>query len=100
MGAHVTCMDFVLGTALTNRASCAMVTCNNTAMLTVTKLTADPSFEEALYQMLVQDGVCPQEEELLHLFRERIKLRPELRILPPGSLPPQIRPIEDKREWD
>ena len=41
-----------------------------------------------------------REEELLHLFRERIKLRPELRILVPGSLPPQIKPIEDKREWD
>ena len=35
-----------------------------------------------------------------HLFRERIKLRPELRILAPGSLPPQIKPIEDKRVWD
>ncbi len=41
-----------------------------------------------------------REDELMHLFRERIKLRPDLRILPPGSLPPQIRPIEDKRVWD
>ena len=41
-----------------------------------------------------------QEEELLHLFRERIKLRPELRMLVPGTLPPQIKPIEDKRKWD
>ncbi len=41
-----------------------------------------------------------QEDELLHLFRERIKLRPELRVLAPGTLPPQIKPIEDKREWD
>ncbi len=41
-----------------------------------------------------------REEELLHAFRERIKLRPELKVLPPGSLPPQIRPIEDKRVWD
>ena len=39
-------------------------------------------------------------EELLHQFREKIKLRPELKILAPGSLPPQIRPIEDKRHWD
>ena len=41
-----------------------------------------------------------QEDELLHLFRERIKLRPELKVLAPGTLPPQIKPIEDKREWD
>ena len=41
-----------------------------------------------------------QEDELLHLFRERIKLRPELKVLALGTLPPQIKPIEDKREWD
>ncbi|MCL1916483.1 MAG: phenylacetate--CoA ligase family protein [Desulfovibrionaceae bacterium] len=39
-------------------------------------------------------------DELLHAFRERIKLRPELKILVPGSLPQQIRLIEDKRVWD
>jgi phenylacetate-CoA ligase len=41
-----------------------------------------------------------REDELLHTFRERIKLRPTLRVLEPGTLPPQIRPIEDKRKWD
>jgi phenylacetate-CoA ligase len=41
-----------------------------------------------------------KEEELLHLFRERIQLRPTLKMLEPGSLPPQIRLIEDKRVWD
>ncbi|NDV26163.1 phenylacetate--CoA ligase family protein [Desulfovibrio sp. JC010] len=41
-----------------------------------------------------------REEELLHMFREKIKLRPILKVLTPGSLPPQIRPIEDKRNWD
>ncbi len=41
-----------------------------------------------------------REEELLHTFREKIKLRPILKVLTPGSLPPQIRPIEDKRNWD
>ena len=40
------------------------------------------------------------EEELLHLFREKIKLRPILKVLAPGTLPPQIKPIEDKRSWD
>ncbi len=41
-----------------------------------------------------------REEELMHLFRERIKLRPELKILAPATLPATIRPIEDKRTWD
>lgn len=41
-----------------------------------------------------------REDELLHMFREKIKLRPLLKVLTPGSLPPQVRPIEDKRIWD
>ena len=48
----------------------------------------------------VETSGFKREEELLHQFREKIKLRPELRVLAPGSLPPQIRPIEDKRHWD
>ena len=50
--------------------------------------------------LYVEASNFKREDELLHLFRERIKLRPELRILAPGALPPQIKPIEDKREWD
>jgi phenylacetate-CoA ligase len=41
-----------------------------------------------------------REDELLHKFREKIKLRPILKVLTPGTLPPQLRPIEDKRKWD
>ena len=41
-----------------------------------------------------------REDELLHSFREKIKLRPELKILPPGSLQVNSKPIEDKRLWD
>jgi phenylacetate-CoA ligase len=41
-----------------------------------------------------------RDEEVLHFFRERIQLRPTLRMLEPGSLPPQVRLIEDKRVWD
>ncbi|MFO7817499.1 MAG: phenylacetate--CoA ligase family protein [Thermodesulfobacteriota bacterium] len=41
-----------------------------------------------------------RDSELLHIFREKIKIRPTLKILEPGTLPPQIRPIEDKRKWD
>jgi phenylacetate-CoA ligase len=39
-------------------------------------------------------------EELLHTFREKIKIRPDLQILAPGTLPPQVKAIEDKRSWD
>ena len=49
---------------------------------------------------LIESGAFKREEELLHTFREKIKLRPTLKILNPGTLPPQIRPIEDKRTWD
>lgn len=41
-----------------------------------------------------------REAELLHLFREKIKIRPVLKIVAPGTLPPKIKPIEDKRRWD
>ncbi|MGC2873165.1 hypothetical protein ACDL92_07765 [Ihubacter sp. mB4P-1] len=57
VAAHIESMDFVLGTAITNRASCAVVTINDTAMLSVTKMTADPTFEEKLHALLSADGI-------------------------------------------
>ena len=39
----------------------------------------------------IEAGQFNQEDELLHLFREKIKLRPILKVLAPGTLPPQIR---------
>ncbi|WP_022662075.1 phenylacetate--CoA ligase family protein [Paucidesulfovibrio longus] len=48
----------------------------------------------------IESGSFKREDELLHTFREKIKLRPVLKVLAPGTLPPQIRPIEDKRTWD
>jgi phenylacetate-CoA ligase len=53
--------------------------------------------EMALY---IEATGFKREDELLHMFREKIKLRPSLKVLAPGELPPQIRPIEDKRKWD
>ncbi|MDR0827053.1 MAG: AMP-binding protein [Desulfovibrio sp.] len=50
--------------------------------------------------LYVETADFKREDELMHQFRERIKLRPVLKILAPGSLPPQGRPIEDKRSWD
>lgn len=54
---HIESMDFVLGTAITNRAGCAMVTCNGVATFSITKMTADPTFEEKMYDLLSQDGI-------------------------------------------
>ncbi len=54
---HIESMDFVLGTPITNRASCAMVTINDMAVLSVTKTTVDPTFEEKLHALLCADGI-------------------------------------------
>lgn len=62
MAQHVESLDFVLGTSLTNRAGCALVTCGGVATLSISKLTADPSFEEKLYALLRGDGVAVRVE--------------------------------------
>lgn len=62
MAEHIESMDFVLGTAITNRAACAAVTAGNTATLTVAKMTADPSFEERMYELITADGICTKTE--------------------------------------
>lgn len=55
---QVESMDFVLGTAITNRAGCGVVTVNGVTTFSVTKMTRDPSFEEKLYQLLLEDGIA------------------------------------------
>lgn len=57
MEEHIESMDFLLGTAITNRAACAVITAGNTATLSITKMTADPTFEERLYELLTADGI-------------------------------------------
>lgn len=59
---RVESMDFVLGTAISNRVSCSMLTVGRAATLTIAKNTPDPSFEEALYALLERDGVAPHVE--------------------------------------
>ncbi|RQD59336.1 MAG: phenylacetate--CoA ligase family protein [Desulfonatronovibrio sp. MSAO_Bac4] len=50
--------------------------------------------------LYVEASSFRRDSELLHSFREKIKIRPVLKVLAPGTLPPQIRPIEDKRTWE
>ena len=57
MAKHIESMDFILATTITNRASCTMVTFANTATLTVSKMTEDPSFEEKLAELLERRGL-------------------------------------------
>lgn len=57
VSAQIESMDFVLGAAITNRAACALVTVNDTATLSITKMTVDPTFEEKLDALLTADGI-------------------------------------------
>lgn len=54
---YVQSMDFVLGTAMTNRAECTLVTFGNCATFSISKLTRDPSFEEKVESLLLRDGI-------------------------------------------
>ncbi len=54
---HIKSMDFVLGTAIINRALCGLLTINETSTLSITKLTVDPSFENKLCDLLGADGI-------------------------------------------
>lgn len=55
--AHVENLDFVLGTGERARAACAMVTLKGLALLSVTKLTDDKTFETRLLSLLEGAGV-------------------------------------------
>ena len=46
MQEQVESMDFVLGTAITNRAGCGLVTVGDTATLSIAKMTADPRLKK------------------------------------------------------
>lgn len=54
---HVGKLGFVLGTGEQCRASCAMVTFGGTALLSITKLTEDPTFEKWLCTLFERAGV-------------------------------------------
>ena len=51
--------DFVLGGDTVNRASCTMITHKNAAVFSITKWTADPSFEDKMYRLFVDCGLRP-----------------------------------------
>ncbi len=55
-------MDFILGPGILNRVCAAMVSFGNTATLTITKMTTDSTFEEAMYRLFTEDGLRPEVE--------------------------------------
>ena len=54
---HIESMDFCLGPHVLNRLACTAVTVNNVTTFTISKMTADPAFEEKLYELLEKDGI-------------------------------------------
>ncbi|MDL2257952.1 hypothetical protein LJC42_02185 [Eubacteriales bacterium OttesenSCG-928-K08] len=62
MAQQIDCIEVLLGSATTSRASCGLVTFENTAILSITKMTSDPSFEETLFDLLTADGIEPTVE--------------------------------------
>ncbi|MDD4125602.1 MAG: hypothetical protein PHW77_07770, partial [Eubacteriales bacterium] len=62
MARHIDSFDFVLGTGVTNRAYCSMVTFGNITTFSVSKLTTDPTFEEVMFRLLEEDGLTPVTE--------------------------------------
>ncbi len=54
---HIAYMDFCLGAQMTNRLACAAVTFGETSVFSISKMTADPTFEERMYKLLSDDGI-------------------------------------------
>ena len=49
--------DFILGGGSVQRAGCSVVSFGNKTVFSVSKYTADPSFEERLWKLLVEAGI-------------------------------------------
>lgn len=54
---YVDSYDFALGPPVTNRAYNALISYNDIATFSITKVTRDPSYEEEIYRLLCQDGL-------------------------------------------
>ena len=54
---HIERMDFCLGPMAVNRLACATVTFGNVTMFSISKMTADPTFEEKMLSLLESEGI-------------------------------------------
>ncbi len=63
MAPYIRGFDFVLGTCVVSRASCSMCSFGDKTVLSVSKNTRDPSFEESLMALSEQLGLRPSVTE-------------------------------------
>ena len=54
---YILSMDFVLGTAPNNRSIGGLISYNNITTLSISKMTKDPTFEEKLYELIVNEDI-------------------------------------------
>ena len=54
---YVESMDCCLGPQTTNRLACTAVSCGGVSTFTISKMTADRTFEERMYKLLTDDGL-------------------------------------------
>lgn len=57
LSSKIESMDFILGTGITNRAGCSVITVNNITTFSISKMTVDPTFEEKLYELLKNNNI-------------------------------------------
>ncbi|MDO4544437.1 MAG: hypothetical protein Q4C01_07805 [Clostridia bacterium] len=57
MQPYIQKINAVLGPAISNRVTCAMATCNDTAVLAITKMTSNTDFETSLYRIMSEQGL-------------------------------------------
>jgi hypothetical protein len=55
-------MDSLTGQPISNRASCSVVTINDTVTFTILKATLDPTFEETMYELFLADDISIEVE--------------------------------------
>lgn len=56
---HIQDMEFTLGPSKTNKALCSAITYGDTTVLTITKNTVSPVFEERMCSLLAREGLNP-----------------------------------------
>ncbi|MBQ7387223.1 MAG: hypothetical protein IJW03_03555 [Clostridia bacterium] len=57
LGEHIESMDFCLGAQETNRLATTLITFGDVSTFSISKMTADPTFEESMYKLLTRDGI-------------------------------------------
>jgi NRPS condensation-like uncharacterized protein len=54
---HIESMDFCLGAQELNRLATTLITFGGISTFSISKMTADPTFEETMYKLFMRDGI-------------------------------------------